>query len=65
METGRENVKNNGVTDGVMDCEFIEYYSHTLANTVDQTNRIEWVLVTRSRNFKKFGQPTKMKTDVN
>ena len=48
-----------------MDCEFIEYYSHTLANTVDQTNRIEWVLVTRSRNFKKLGQPNKMKTDVN
>ena len=36
VETGRGNVKNNGVMDGVIDCDSIEYSSHTLVNTVNQ-----------------------------
>ena len=35
VETGRENVKNNGVLDGVMDCDLIEYSSHKLANDMN------------------------------
>ena len=31
METGRENVKNNGVLYEVMDCDSTEYSSHSLA----------------------------------
>ena len=58
METGRENFKNDrvtdGVTDGVTDYESIEYSSYTLANTVDQTNGSEWSFVTISRNGKKM-----------
>ena len=44
---------NNLVTDGFMYCESTECYSHTLTNTVDQTNGSEWVLVTIYRNCKK------------
>ena len=35
VDTGRENLNNNGVIDGVTDCEPTEYSSHALANTVD------------------------------
>ena len=53
VETGRENFKNNGVTDGVMDFDVNEYSSHAFPNPVDQKNGSEWVLVTRYRNGKK------------
>ena len=46
-------VKNDGVTDGVVDFDTTEYSSHTLENPVDQTNGSEWVFVTRYRNGKK------------
>ena len=49
----KENVKNNGVTDVVMDCDSNEYSSHSLENTVGQTNISEWVLVIRYRYGKK------------
>ena len=54
VETGRENVNNNGVMDGVTDYDSAEYYSHTIANTMNQENGNEWVLVTRSSNCKKM-----------
>ena len=41
VETGRENVKNNGVVDGVTDFDSTEYSSHSLTNPADQTNGIE------------------------
>ena len=30
LETGRENVNNNRILDGVMDCDLTEYSSHAL-----------------------------------
>ena len=53
VETGRENIKNNGVTDRVIYCDSTEYHNNALANPVDQTNMREWVLVIISRNGKK------------
>ena len=53
METGMEDVNNNGVLDGVTDCDSTEYSRHELVNTVEHTNWSEWVLVTRSRYGKK------------
>ena len=47
VKTGRENVNNNRVMDGVTDCESTEYYSHALANTVNQENVNEWILLPR------------------
>ena len=38
VETGGENVKNNGVMDGVMNCDSTEYSIHELTNTMDQEN---------------------------
>ena len=38
VDTGRENVNNNGVMDGVTDCDSNEYSSHTLDNTTNQEN---------------------------
>ena len=53
METGRDNINNDEVLDGVNYCDLNEYFSHELANAMNQENRNEWVLVTRSRNGKK------------
>ena len=36
VETGRENVNNNGVLNGFTDCKLNEYYSHALANAAKQ-----------------------------
>ena len=30
LETGREDFNNNGILDGVMDCDLTEYSSHAL-----------------------------------
>ena len=49
MDTGRENVKNTRVTDGVINRHKTEYSSHTLAEVADGDHRNNWVLVTRSR----------------
>ena len=46
------NVKNNGVLDGVMDCESTEDSSHAFTNAVNQENNNYWIMVTRSRNGK-------------
>ena len=54
METGRKNVKNNGVLYGVMDFDLIEYSSHSLSNAMNQENSNELVLVTISSNGKKI-----------
>ena len=50
--TGRVNANNDGVVDGVMDCDSIEYSSHTLADAVNKENRYYWILVKRSMNDK-------------
>ena len=52
METGMENVKNNGVLDGVMDSALTEYSSHALTDYVNKENRNDSILVTRSSNGK-------------
>ena len=52
MESGSENVKNNGVLDGVIDCDSTEYSSYTLANDVNQEKSNDWILATRSKNGK-------------
>ena len=41
MDTGSENVKNKEVMDDVINRDNTEYYSHTLAEVVDGTNRNE------------------------
>ena len=41
LETGMKNDNNNGVLDGVMDCDLTEYSSHALVNPVEKTNRCE------------------------
>ena len=41
VKTGRENVNNDGVADGVTDFDSTEYSSHSLTNPADQTNGIE------------------------
>ena len=53
METGRENVNNNEFVDAVMDCESVEYSVQTLANTLKQEKRNDWVLEKILRNSKK------------
>ena len=53
VETGRDNVKNNRVVDGVTYFDSTEYSSQALNNTANQENGNEWVLVTISRNGKK------------
>ena len=35
-----------------MDSDSIEYYSHTVADAVNNENSNDWILVTRSRNGK-------------
>ena len=40
VETGRKNVKYDGITDGVAYWDSLENYSHILINTVDHTNGI-------------------------
>ena len=47
-------VKNNGVMDGVTDCDSTEYSNLALANTVNGENGNEWVLVTIYRNSNKI-----------
>ena len=39
VETGRENVKNNGITNGVTDYESTEWSIHSQTNPVDKENR--------------------------
>ena len=39
VETLRENVKNNGVLDGVIDIDSTEEYSHALADAMNKENR--------------------------
>ena len=53
VETGEVNFKNNGVTDGVMDCYSLKYSSHTIAIRMDHENVSEWVLVKIPRSGKK------------
>ena len=53
VETGRENVNNNGVVYGVTDQELTEYSSQEIYNTAKQENGNGWVLVTRSSDGKK------------
>ena len=48
--TGRDNFKNNGVLDGVIDCDSTEYSSHTLADAVNKEIRNDWIMVTRDKN---------------
>ena len=38
VETERNNVNNDGITDGVAYWDSLEYYSHILINTMDHTN---------------------------
>ena len=51
-ETGEENVRNNGVLDGVMNCDSAEDSSHALNNDVNQDNKNDCILVTRYSNGK-------------
>ena len=48
--TGRDNFKNNGVWDGLIDCDSTEYYSHALADAPNKEIRNNWILVTRYKN---------------
>ena len=43
--------KNNGVMDGVTDCDSDEYSSHALANPVDQVNSNALSLVRKCENL--------------
>ena len=43
METGRENVNNNGVLDGVMDHDSNEYSNHEIADAMNKENRNDWI----------------------
>ena len=52
MNTERENVKRNGVTDNAITHDKTDYSSHALTKFVDGKNRNEWVLITRSRTGK-------------
>ena len=52
METVRDNVKNNGVLNGVIDRDLTGYFIHARADVVNEGNRNEWILVTISRNGK-------------
>ena len=49
VETGRENVNIARVTDEVMEHIKTEYSSHSFVEVVDEENRNDWILVTRSR----------------
>ena len=52
VESGRKNVKNNGLLDRVMDNESTEYSSHALADAVNMENMNDWIFVTISRSGK-------------
>ena len=52
VDTGRENVNKTGVTDDVITHDKTEYFSHALAEVLDEKNRNEWVLITRSSTGK-------------
>ena len=52
MDTGRENFKNNRVTDDIITHNNTEYFSHALAKVVYGENRNEWILITISRTSK-------------
>ena len=52
MDTVRDNVKNNRVTDEVITCTKTEYFSHALAEVVDGENKNEWIFFTRPRTDK-------------
>ena len=52
VDTGKENVKRNGVTYDVITRDKTEYSSHALAEVVDGKNSNEWVLITKSRTGK-------------
>ena len=49
VEIGREDVNNIGVKNEIMEYDKTEYSSLALAEVVDGENRIDWILVTRSR----------------
>ena len=49
VETGKENVKND-VVDEVVNYDPTEYSSHSPANTVDQIDSSEQILLTISNN---------------
>ena len=46
------SVNDKGVSDGIMNHDSTEYYSHTLAYAVNKENMTDWILVTRSSNGK-------------
>ena len=50
LETGRENINNNGVLDGVMNLDLTEYSTHALTDAMNKWNKNDWILVTRYRN---------------
>ena len=52
VETWRENVNNNAITNMVMYYYSTEYSSHALANPMEKSNGNEWVLVTISSSSK-------------
>ena len=47
-----ETVKKTGYMDDVIAHDKAEYSSHTLTEVLYGKNRIEWVLITRSRTGK-------------
>ena len=52
VEVLRENLNNNGVLDGVMDCDLTEYSSPAIYDAVNKENRNDWILVTIYSNGK-------------
>ena len=44
--TGRENVNNTRATDDIISRDKTEYFSHTLAEVVDEKDKNYWILVT-------------------
>ena len=46
------SVKNTRVTDDVITHDKTEYFSHALAEVMDEKNRNEWVFITRYRTGK-------------
>ena len=48
LETGRDDVKNNRVTDDLIKRDKTEYSSHALSEVVGGENRNYWILATRS-----------------
>ena len=51
VKTGRKNANNNGVLDGVIYRDSTEYSIHALADDVNEENRNDQILVTRSRDY--------------